>query len=125
MGGWLQCADSTGAELKTKMTHILGAGEGSIFKGYSPLFKVKWKTQCDFAGLNDKSTCYYSLICSVHGEFSHRSFYSQELTAHHNTQFIGLKIMLLSQQAFTGKRGAIMRNHVCVSELLQCFAISR
>lgn len=60
--------------------------QGSIFKVDSSLTKVKWKPQCGSAGLSDKCTCYYSLIRSVHGEFSHGSFYSQELTAHHNTQ---------------------------------------
>lgn len=30
----------------------------------------------------------FSLICCVHGEFSHRSFYSQELTARHDTHLI-------------------------------------
>lgn len=40
VGGWLQGADGTGAELK--MTHIL---EGDLFMGYNPLSEVKWKTQ--------------------------------------------------------------------------------
>lgn len=62
------------------MAHLFG----EHFRAGHPLTKVKWKTKCDSAAQKDKSFC-YSLICSVHGEFSHTGFSSQELTEHHNT----------------------------------------
>ena len=87
---------------------------GSMFKVDNPLTKVKQKPHCDLAGLNDKSICYYSLICSVHGEFSHTSFYSQEFTVHHNTQLIRPQNnSALHNKPLQASGGAIMRKHVC------------
>lgn len=82
-GGWFAPqANSTRPKLKVKMTYICCR---STLQADRCLAEVKWKIKCDSASPGDKSFCYCSQTHCVHGEFSHRGFYSRELTAHHNT----------------------------------------
>lgn len=111
-GGWFAPqADSTRPKLKVKMTYICWR---STLQADRCLAEVKWKIKCDSAGPSDKSFCYCSQTHCVHGEFSHRGFYSQEVTAHHNTRLT----CLLNSCAPHNREGAIMRNHVCYNSCL-------